>query len=51
MSPLPSPNAGGDQGSLPLKNEAGLVAYECSACGYVMSVIVPAGKPTSDKAP
>jgi hypothetical protein len=35
----------------PLKNEAGLIAYECSACGYVMGVIVPAGKPPSDDVP
>ena len=35
----------------PLQKEAGLIAYECSACGYVMSVILPAAKQTDDHAP
>ena len=34
----------------PLRNEPGLIAYECSACGYVTSVILPAGKQTNDDA-
>ncbi len=35
----------------PLQKEAGLIAYECSACGYVTSVILPAGQQTNDHAP
>jgi hypothetical protein len=34
----------------PLGHEAGLVAYECSACDYVTSVLVPAGRQTNDDA-
>jgi transcription elongation factor Elf1 len=35
----------------PLQNEDGLIAYECSACGYVTSVILPAGMQTNDDVP
>ena len=35
----------------PLQKEPGLIAYECSACGYVTSVILPAGKQSNDHAP
>jgi hypothetical protein len=35
----------------PLQKEAGLIAYGCSACGYVTSVILPARKQTNDDAP
>jgi hypothetical protein len=34
----------------PLQKEAGLIAYECSGCGYVTSVILPAGEQTKDDA-
>jgi hypothetical protein len=34
----------------PLRNEPGLIAYECSACGYVTGVILPAGEQTNDDA-
>ena len=27
----------------PLPTEPGLIAYECSSCSYVMSVLTPAG--------
>jgi hypothetical protein len=33
-----------------LRNEPGLIAHECSACGYVTSVILPAGKQANDDA-
>ena len=32
----------------PLLTEPGLIAYECHACNYVMSVILPAGKANED---
>jgi hypothetical protein len=28
----------------PLKKEPGLIAYECSGCGHLTSVILPAGQ-------
>ena len=27
----------------PIQTEPGLIAYECSSCSYVMSVLTPAG--------
>jgi hypothetical protein len=34
----------------PIRDEPGLIAYECCACGYVTSVIVPAAQQGSDDA-
>jgi hypothetical protein len=35
----------------PLRREPGLIAYECSACAYLTSVILPAGEQTNEDAP
>jgi hypothetical protein len=35
----------------PLRNEPGLVAYECPACVYVTSVLLPGDGRTKDDVP